>query len=130
MNHQAIPHNGSLGSRWRGIAHDPAAEGEDAGIAFGGFGFGDVAELDVDLGEARPGEEVVRFQIRGHEGGSEGGLEVAVARGGWKTKGESFCALLEYFLNSTTAISTAGRALCGYPNPRVPCFPQCFRHCR
>ena len=55
-----------------------------------------------------------------------GGLEVAVARGGWKTKGESLCALFEYFLNTTLAISTAGRVLSGYPNPRVPCFPPRF----
>ena len=31
--------------------------------------------------------------------------------------------MFEYFLNTTTAISTAGRALSGYPNPRVSCFP-------
>ena len=31
--------------------------------------------------------------------------------------------MFEYFLNTTTAISTAGRALCGHPNPRVSCFP-------
>lgn len=55
-----------------------------------------------------------------------GGLEVAVARGGWKTKGESLCALFEYFLNTTLAISIAGRVLSGYPNPRVPCFPPRF----
>ena len=53
-------------------------------------------------------------------------VEVAVARGGWKTKGESLCALFEYFLNTTQAISTAGRALSGYPNPRSPCFPPRF----
>ena len=52
-----------------------------------------------------------------------GGFEVSVARGGWKTKGESLCASFEYFMNTTFAISTGGRILSGYTNPRAPCFP-------
>jgi hypothetical protein len=52
-------------------------EGEDAGVGFGGFGVGDVAEADVDLGEGGPGEEVVGLEGGGLEGGTEGFLEVA-----------------------------------------------------
>lgn len=52
-----------------------------------------------------------------------GGLEVAIARGGWKGKGESLSALFEYWMNTSFAISTAGRILAGHLNPRVKCYP-------
>jgi hypothetical protein len=55
-----------------------------------------------------------------------GGLEIAIARGGWKTKGESLCALFEYFMDTTCSISIGGRILSGYTNPRAPCFPPRF----
>ena len=50
------------------------------------------------------------------------GLEVAIARGGWKAKGESLTALFEYFVNTAHAISIGGRVLAGFSNPRVRCF--------
>lgn len=52
-----------------------------------------------------------------------GGLEVAIARGGWKGKGESLSALFEYLMNTNLSISIGGRILAGYLNPRVRCFP-------
>jgi hypothetical protein len=55
-----------------------------------------------------------------------GGLEIAIARGGWKTKGESLCALFEYFMDTTCSISIGGRILSGYTYPRAPCFPPRF----
>lgn len=55
-----------------------------------------------------------------------GGFEVAVARGGWKSKGESITALFEYYMCTTSSVSIAGRILSGYPNPRVGCFPPTF----
>ena len=68
---------------WEGaggsVAFDATAEGEDAGVAFGGFSFGDVAQFDVDLGEGGPCEEVVGAEVGGHHGGSEGAFEVAGA---------------------------------------------------
>jgi hypothetical protein len=52
-----------------------------------------------------------------------GGLKIAIARGGWKGKGESLCALFEYLMNTCYAISIGGRILAAYLNPRVRCFP-------
>ena len=55
-----------------------------------------------------------------------GGFEVAVARGGWKAKGETICALFEYYMNTTLSINIAGRILSGFKNPRSPSYPPRF----
>ena len=61
---------------------DFSAEGKNAGVAFGGFGFGNVAHFDVELGEGGPSQEVVGAEVGGHEGRPEGGLELPVAHEG------------------------------------------------
>jgi hypothetical protein len=63
-------------ARKNSLLHDLAAEGEDAGFAFGVFGFRDLAVLDVHLGEGGPGEEVVGAEGGGHQAGADGFLEL------------------------------------------------------
>ena len=64
---------------WRLLAvlfYDFSAEGEDAGVCLRGLGVGDVSEADVNLGESRPGEEVVGLEGGCLERGSEGIFEL------------------------------------------------------
>jgi hypothetical protein len=61
---------------WILIPYDFPSEGKNAGVGLGGFGIGDVAEADVDLGEGGPGEQVVGLERGGLEGGPQGFLEI------------------------------------------------------
>ena len=58
------------------LTDDFSAHGEDAGVGFGGFGVGDVAEADVDLGQGGPGEEVVGLEGGCLKGSAEGFFEL------------------------------------------------------
>lgn len=59
-----------------GLSDNFSTHGKDAGIGFGGFGVGDVAEADVDLREGSPSEEVVGLESGGLEGSAESFFEV------------------------------------------------------
>lgn len=60
----------------RGVANDSPAHGKDAGVGFGGFSVGDVAQADVDLRKGGPGEEIVWLEGGGLEGCAEGFFEI------------------------------------------------------
>ena len=44
-----------------------------------------------------------------------------IMRGGWDLSGIN--KVFEYMLQVTTSVSIGGRALAGWPNPRLPCYP-------
>ena len=62
---------------FRSFLHDSAAEREDSGVAFGGFGFGDVAVPNIHLGQAGPGEQVVWLERDGLEAAADGFFDLA-----------------------------------------------------
>ena len=58
------------------LLHHFAAEGEDTGLAFGVFRFGNLTVADIHLGKSGPGEEVVGLEGGGHQSSPDGFLHL------------------------------------------------------